>query len=385
MTDAGGFASGADNVSTLSQLAPGANGNAGINTEEETEPGKTKIKYGGKGYAWTEEEDDALLKGAGKYGMDFKRIKKEDDGKVLAYRNPSALRARLRIKYPAKYEELRAADPIKTVPAGGFASGADNFSSLQLTRLENGSAAANQGTFRPAAPAAGGGEEKIRSLGTLLYLGLFQENEAVPNEARVEQPKPQKIDMKTPVYAHASNMQIHKANKHDIDVHWYPCDQDGCHYKAKRPVYLRRHKKLIHDPDAQWYRCDQKGCDFKTKRLEHVKRHRESVHDIGVQWTFCPEKGCNYKCKQKFSLKSHTWNMHSLDNPNRKKLTAQQLERSIKREKEAAAKAALPRRKSGRRVTPPSILDVSPTYSPRYKWSNEEDSILIESSSLLHL
>ncbi|GMI10962.1 hypothetical protein TrVE_jg5887 [Triparma verrucosa] len=70
--------------------------------------------------------------------------------------------------------------------------------------------------------------------------------------------------------------------------------------------------------------------------------------------------------------------MHSLDNPNRKKLTAQQLEKNIKREKEAAAKAALPRRKSSRRVTPPAILDVSHIYSPRFKWSNEEDSILIE-------
>ena len=53
MTDAGGFASGADNVSTLSQLTTG-------------------MKYGGKGYAWTEEEDDALLKGVGKYGVDWK-------------------------------------------------------------------------------------------------------------------------------------------------------------------------------------------------------------------------------------------------------------------------------------------------------------------------
>ena len=114
MTDAGGFASGADNVSTLSQLAPGGNGNAGINTEEETEPGKTKIKYGGKGYAWTEEEDDALLKGAGKYGMDFKRIKKEDDGKVLADRTPEALKQRLHNHFPAKYEELRAANPRKS-------------------------------------------------------------------------------------------------------------------------------------------------------------------------------------------------------------------------------------------------------------------------------
>ena len=141
--------------------------------------------------------------------------------------------------------------------AGGFASGADKFSTLsQLTPGGNGNA------------AAGGGEEKIRSLGTLLYLGLFQENEAVLNEARVEQPKPKKIDMKTCGVdgcqykaAHASNMQIHKANKHDIDVHWYPCDQDGCHYKAKQAGDLRRHKKFVHDPNAQWY------VPLRSKRL----------------------------------------------------------------------------------------------------------------------
>ena len=80
--------------------------------EEETEQGKTKKKWTGNGFAWTEEEDDALLKGVGKYGLDWKRIK-EKNGKVLADRTPRALKERLNRQYPAKYEEGRAAIPRK--------------------------------------------------------------------------------------------------------------------------------------------------------------------------------------------------------------------------------------------------------------------------------
>ncbi|GMH96187.1 hypothetical protein TrST_g13188 [Triparma strigata] len=64
------------------------------------------------GYVWTEEEEDALLKGVGKYGLDFERIR-GDNGKVLAYRNPSALKQHLYRKYPAKLKELRAVTPWK--------------------------------------------------------------------------------------------------------------------------------------------------------------------------------------------------------------------------------------------------------------------------------
>ncbi|GMH87510.1 hypothetical protein TrVE_jg11602 [Triparma verrucosa] len=87
----------------------------GVNwkTEEETKPRKSKKKRRGSGCAWMEEEDDALLKGAGKYGRDFKRIKKEDDGNVFADRTPVALYKRLINQYPARYKEARAATPLK--------------------------------------------------------------------------------------------------------------------------------------------------------------------------------------------------------------------------------------------------------------------------------
>ncbi|GMI10517.1 hypothetical protein TrVE_jg12699 [Triparma verrucosa] len=78
--------------------------------EEETKPGKTKKKRVGKGKPWTEEEDDALLKVVGKYGLDFKRIK-DDNDKVLAHRTLADLQTRLYLKFPEKYEELRAVTP----------------------------------------------------------------------------------------------------------------------------------------------------------------------------------------------------------------------------------------------------------------------------------
>ncbi|GMH58130.1 hypothetical protein TrST_g4517 [Triparma strigata] len=83
--------------------------------EEETEPGKTKKKWVGCGYVWTEEEDDALLKGAGKYGLDFKQIR-ENNGKVLGDRTPIALRNRLKRQYPEKFKELRAINPVRGTP-----------------------------------------------------------------------------------------------------------------------------------------------------------------------------------------------------------------------------------------------------------------------------
>ena len=87
--------------------------------EEETKPRKTKKKRRGKsrrgkGFTWTAKEEDALLKGIVKYGMDFKRIR-EDNGKVLGGRSPGALQAHLYRYFPEKYEELRAATPRKYV------------------------------------------------------------------------------------------------------------------------------------------------------------------------------------------------------------------------------------------------------------------------------
>ena len=83
--------------------------------EEETKPRKTKKKWKGGGFDWTEEEDDALLKGFGKYGLDFKQIK-EKNSDVFADRTLGALRGRLHLKFPEKCKEVRAATPRKPHP-----------------------------------------------------------------------------------------------------------------------------------------------------------------------------------------------------------------------------------------------------------------------------
>ena len=82
-----------------------------VKTEEETKPRATKKKRG-KGFTWTEEGDDALLKGVGKYGLDFERIKKKSD-KIKADPNAKALYNRLLIRFPEKYKELGAVTPGK--------------------------------------------------------------------------------------------------------------------------------------------------------------------------------------------------------------------------------------------------------------------------------
>ena len=86
-----------------------------VKTEEETKPRKskkTKKKRKGKVCFWTEEEDEELLKGVGKYGLDFERIKKKSD-KIKADPNAKALYNRLLIRFPEKYKELGAVTPGK--------------------------------------------------------------------------------------------------------------------------------------------------------------------------------------------------------------------------------------------------------------------------------
>ncbi|GMI05034.1 hypothetical protein TrVE_jg8197 [Triparma verrucosa] len=83
--------------------------------EEEAKPRKTKKKGAGKCFVWTEEDDDALQKGAGKYGLDFERIR-GDNGNILAERSLRAPYNRLYNNYPEKYRALRAANPRKKSP-----------------------------------------------------------------------------------------------------------------------------------------------------------------------------------------------------------------------------------------------------------------------------
>ena len=81
--------------------------------EEETKPRKTKKKRVGIGF-WTEEDEDSLLKGVGKYGLDFEQIR-GDNGKVFSDRSPKALQSHLYRHFPEKYEELSAANPRKPI------------------------------------------------------------------------------------------------------------------------------------------------------------------------------------------------------------------------------------------------------------------------------
>ena len=82
----------------------------GVKRKAEEEPKNPNRKRVGIGYAWTEEEDKALLEGVDKYGVDYARIVKEDNGNVLGDRTPGSLQNRLFKKFPAKY---KAATPKK--------------------------------------------------------------------------------------------------------------------------------------------------------------------------------------------------------------------------------------------------------------------------------
>ena len=42
-----------------------------------------------------------------------------------------------------------------------------------------------------------------------------------------------------------ANMKKHKAAKHGINVVWFSCDQDNCHFKANRAGNLKRHNNIF--------------------------------------------------------------------------------------------------------------------------------------------
>ena len=111
----------------------------------------------------------------------------------------------------------------------------------------------------------------------------------------------------------ADHVKAHKAAKHGIDVIWFPCDQDGCEYKAKQAGHLKQHKQQVHNIDVQWHHCDQDRCDYKAKQAENLKRHKAIVHDIDVRWHHCDQDGCDYKAKQAVSIKLHKQNNHGID------------------------------------------------------------------------
>ena len=53
----------------------------------------------------------------------------------------------------------------------------------------------------------------------------------------------------------------------------YDNDNDDDHYNEYEYEY---------DQEMR-YSCTQDGCDYKTKERIHLKRHLANIHDIGVQ------------------------------------------------------------------------------------------------------
>ena len=62
----------------------------------------------------------------------------------------------------------------------------------------------------------------------------------------------------------ASSVKLLKANVHDIDVVFYPCNK--CNYEAKQSGTLKRHKANVHDIDVVYYPCSAKGCNLNQRR-----------------------------------------------------------------------------------------------------------------------
>ena len=90
-------------------------------------------------------------------------------------------------------------------------------------------------------------------------------------------------------------LKRHKAFKHNIDVTWHVCDQEGCDYKSKNTSNLKQHKADVHNIDVTWHVCDQEGCDYKSKQASNLKQHKEFLHDIGTNECECCCKNRNSK------------------------------------------------------------------------------------------
>lgn len=108
----------------------------------------------------------------------------------------------------------------------------------------------------------------------------------------------------------SSRIKPHKRDKHGIDTIWYHCSEPNCDYKNKNKHNMTVHKSLVHDINVQWHYCDQEGCDYKCKLDTHLKRHKSYIHDIDVQWHYCDFPMCDYKSKQKGNLTVHRKCVH---------------------------------------------------------------------------
>jgi len=108
-------------------------------------------------------------------------------------------------------------------------------------------------------------------------------------------------------------MKQHKANRHDIGVVWFRCDESDCDFKAKEKAHLTRHKANRHDIGVVWFRCDESDCDFKGKQADSLKPHKANIHDVDVVWYACDQPGCVHKTKKLGNLKQHKADIHNID------------------------------------------------------------------------
>lgn len=89
----------------------------------------------------------------------------------------------------------------------------------------------------------------------------------------------------------SSGLKLHVTNQHASNLCIFECSHDGCEYKGKSLILLKRHME-IHNAPKRVYNCVK--CDFETRHSGHLKRHLK-VHDTNEdRYLQCPH--CDYRC-----------------------------------------------------------------------------------------
>ena len=88
-----------------------------------------------------------------------------------------------------------------------------------------------------------------------------------------------------------------------IGVVWYPCNVEGCNFRAKRARETKRHRAAKHNIDVVWLSCEYDNCSYKAKDRSNLRRHRSSVHNIGITKHFCHP--CSFSSKTAGDLRQH--------------------------------------------------------------------------------
>ena len=78
----------------------------------------------------------------------------------------------------------------------------------------------------------------------------------------------------------------------------HECDQKGLLLQSEVSWYFEEAPSEYHEVDVVFYPCNQEGCDYKTKQGSNVKRQLADNYDIGVKWDECDQKDCSNKAKQ---------------------------------------------------------------------------------------